>query len=158
MLSTWNFAYFRYHLLDFDFEKFKTVLEDLESSYFRLFRDKDFESVDLRDEQTVKAIKEIYKQLSDLKEIRYTGATKVMHLINPKVFMMWDAGIIKEYKKDKSEGKINEKPEGYVNFMRLMQRLWKENKFKGINLGKNTIPRAIDSYNWERYNTTKSKT
>ena len=51
-------------------------------------------------------IKKIYSALSKVKGVEYTGASKVMHLINRKLFVMWDSYIRKGYglKSNDAEG------------------------------------------------------
>ena len=48
LLSTWNFAYFRYHLIGFKLEEFKRILNNCD---FEFFEDKRFETVDLSDNE-----------------------------------------------------------------------------------------------------------
>lgn len=100
LLSTWNFAYFRYHMIGFKLKDFNKTLERCE---FGFFNDKKFESANLSDEKIVKRIKEIYSLLSEFEGIKYVGATKIMHLMNPNFFVMWDKGIINYYKKKTKE-------------------------------------------------------
>lgn len=163
LLSTWNFAYFRYILKDFNFKNFKKDFKKLNND-FRIFENKGFKDIDLNDKEIEARIKRIYTTLSEAGSvhgikrsgIKPVGATKVMHLVNPNFFVMWDNGIISHYKKDtkknrKSIGKIDNSANGYFNFMRLMQKLYKEGKFKSQKFSrdksKNGIPRAIDLYN-----------
>jgi len=62
-----------------------------------------------------------------------------MHLLNPKVCMMWDGKIIRRYR-------LETTPDSYIQFMRLMQKMWKEGKFPEPS-GREIVPRAIDIYN-----------
>ncbi len=160
LLSTWNFAYFRYILTSFNLNSFKRKLEKLEKTDLKFFDGRKFENVDLNSEKIRNRIEKIYRILSD-SGIAPVGATKVMYLLNPNVFVMWDNGIISHYrtatkKNRKITGKIDNSPEGYFNFMRLMQKYWKEDKFRKSK-GKETIPRTIDLYNWKHYRTTKKQ-
>lgn len=140
ILSTWNFAYFRYHMRDFKLKEFQKTFNNLDFSFFK---DKRFETVDLSDREIVEKIKKIYSSLSQFEGVKYVGATKIMHLMNPILFVMWDKKIIEHYKAETT-------PEGYVDFMKLMQNIWKEGKFPRPQ-GEETIPRTIDSYNWTKY-------
>lgn len=138
LLATWNFAYLRYYMRTFDLNKFERILAKCD---FDFFKNKKFEDIDLTDKIVIDKIKNIYRALSSIDGIKYVGATKIMHLLNPQLFVMWDRNIIKHYKAKTT-------PQGYVNFMALMQKMYKEGKFK--NLRKDvTIPRAIDLYNME---------
>jgi hypothetical protein len=147
LLSTWNFAYFRYHLLDFKLEGFKKLLDSCD---FEFFKDMRFESVNLSDNEITDKIKSIYSSLSQFEGIKYVGATKIMHLLRPNFFVMWDTKIIQNYQKKTAKGYINTSPSGYVNFMKEMQKRYRNNEF--LNLTKRTsIPRAIDLYNLSMY-------
>jgi len=55
----------------------------------------------------------IYDALSKT-ELKYTGTPKLMHAINPHLFIMWDEGISKMYGCFRNSV-------GYINFMKLMQ-------------------------------------
>ncbi|MBS3080963.1 hypothetical protein J4221_05805 [Candidatus Pacearchaeota archaeon] len=140
MLSTWNFAYFRYHIRDFDLESFEKALRECGLDYFK---NKSFEDIDFTNENIKERIVRIYRTLSSFKGVRYVGATKVMHFICPDVFIMWDGKIIKRYKAKTS-------PEGYVKFLLEMQEMYRIGDFQ--ELDKNvSIARAIDIYNMKKY-------
>ena len=142
LIATWNFAYFRYHMKDFPLNEFERSLKECDFDYFK---DKDFSNASLDNTETKSKIIEIYQKLSDFKGIKWVGATKIMHLKCPNFFIMWDGKIIKHYKAKTS-------PEGYFNFMKLIQNLYKKGSFK--DLDKNmTIPRAIDFYNMINFST-----
>jgi len=142
LIATWNFAYFRYHMKDFPLTEFERALKECDFNYFK---DKDFSNENLDNAETKNKIIEIYQKLSDFKGIKWVGATKIMHLKCPNFFIMWDGKIIKHYKAKTS-------PEGYFNFMKLIQNLYKKGSFK--DLDKNmTIPRAIDFYNMINFST-----
>lgn len=136
LLSTWNFAYFRYVLTDFDVADFEKMLDSCD---FDFFEDRKFETCNLNDEEISRKVKSIYGKLSGMRAIKYVGASKIMHLLNPAFFVMWDKQIIKYYK-----AKVT--PEGYLNFMKQMQERYKNNEFKELEK-EVTIPRAIDLYN-----------
>ncbi|MBI3537035.1 MAG: hypothetical protein HY070_05705 [Chloroflexi bacterium] len=139
LLSTWNFAYFRFHLVDFDLERFERVLRKCDFEYFK---GKKFETLNLFDLKVVQKIKDIYSKLSKVEGISYVGATKVMHLLNPRAFMMWDTCIRKFYRAKTT-------PDGYLEFMREMQARYRTRKFKNLKSGV-TVPRAIDLYNMKK--------
>ena len=140
LIATWNFAYFRYHMKDFPLNEFEKALKECDFDYFK---DKSFADENLDYTETKNKIIEIYQKLSNFKGIRWVGATKIMHLKCPNFFIMWDGKIIKHYKSKTS-------PEGYFNFMKLVQNLYKNGSFK--DLGKNmTLPRAIDFFNMNHF-------
>ncbi|MEK6898022.1 MAG: hypothetical protein AABX28_01545 [Nanoarchaeota archaeon] len=140
LLATWNFAYFRYHMKEFPLSEFEKSLKECNFDYFK---DKIFSEINLEDTEVKNKIIEIYGKLSNFKGIRWVGATKIMHLKSPNFFIMWDRNIIKHYQ-------AKTFPEGYFNFMKLMQNLYKSGFFG--NLGNNiTIPRAIDLFNMDKF-------
>ncbi|MBW8050961.1 MAG: hypothetical protein FVQ77_11610 [Cytophagales bacterium] len=148
LLSTWNFAYFRYHMTNFNLKKFEKIINNADFDYFKKMK---FEKVDFNNTVIEDKIKKIYESFSDIVGIKYVGASKVLHLMCPDFFMMWDNSIKNEYRKQSPRGYINEKSHGYLNFMRKMQAEYKRGKFDAyINKHKDvTIPRAIDIWNIE---------
>jgi len=154
-LSTWDFAYFRYILPKFDIENFKKTIEKLEKEQLAFFNGKTFENIDLEDNVVIENIKEIYIELCRF--VKHVGATKVMYLLKPEVFIMWDTKIINHYRTNKTVGKIDKSPEGYVNFMKLMQKLYKNGELPQPDKDNESITRAIDRYNWEKYTVSSNK-
>lgn len=137
ILSTWNFASFRYVMRTFDLAGFKKTLQEIEPLYRKLNK-LDFRTADL--DKYKKKIKEIYSKLYKYKGIKITGTPKLMHLKNPKLFVMWDDRIKKHYGFYKGDA------EDYFNFLKLMQRKFKSCKpRKGM-----TLVRTIDLLNMER--------
>jgi hypothetical protein len=120
----------------FDLKKFKEILKKIEPFYTKL-NGLDFKSVRLNDYEN--EIKTIYSSLSSIDGIKYTGAPKLMHLKNPKLFVMWDVRIRKYYGFRK--GTVDD----YFNYMKLMQ-----NKFMNKHPRTGfTLARTIDLINME---------
>lgn len=136
ILSTWNFASFRYALRDFDLNNFKEVIRSLKV-YFDKFKNRKLQTINLF--HFKKEIIKIFEPLYEIKGVRSTGAPKLMHLVNPEVFIMWDSYIRKYY--DFKKGKA----EDYFNFLIMMQ-----SEFKGVKFDdrKTTFAKAIDEYNY----------
>jgi hypothetical protein len=143
LLATWNFAYLRYHLIGFKLEEFKKILNSCD---FEFFKGKKFEDADLADSEITDRMKRIYSSLSRFEGIKYVGASKIMHLLQPNFFMMWDGKIIKHYKKRTPRGYINTTSSGYVNFMKEMQKRYRNKEFPNLQEDV-SVPRAIDIYN-----------
>lgn len=138
ILSTWNFATFRYAMKDFDLNQFKSVVDDLKP-YFEKFREESIENINFDDYE--KEIKYIFRKLSKIKGIQYTGASKLMHLTTPEVFVMWDAYIRKAWGFKKGEA------DDYFDFLKKMQE-----EFKGIGkIKKRTLAKLIDEYNYVKF-------
>ena len=154
ILATWNFARFRYAVNDFDINGFEEKIKKLDSIFNKL-KDEDFRTINF--DRYKEDIKKIFVTLSSIKGVEFTGASKIMHLKNRFVFIMWD-GYIKGEKPKKyyNELKIvkngdwkfkryQNNPEVYFQFLKDMQE-----RFKGINLQSNekTFAKVIDEFNY----------
>ncbi len=113
-------------------------------------------------QQNVSNIKSIFKMLHDTTlqgtkrqvTLGSIGASKLMHGVNPNLFMMWDNGICDHYGCYPNET-------GYIHFMWLMQQEIREvlkehpkeemRKETGVSL-----PKLLDAYNWSKHSTSKS--
>lgn len=139
ILSTWNFAVFRYAIKDFEINKFEKTVKSLEP-YFKKFQNKKFSSINFDDYK--KEINKIFTTLYKIKGIQSTGASKIMHLAYPDVFVMWDSFIKKRYGFKK--GNI----EDYLNFLKVMQNEFKNIKWIDKSI---TFAKAIDQYNYCKF-------
>jgi len=137
ILATWNFARFRYFMKNFDLRKFHDVIKKI-NPIFKKFKNKQFKNVNFADKILISDIKLIYTQLKLIAE--QTGASKIMALKNPRLFVMWDTEIRKIYKID-NKGEADD----YIKFLIKMQ-----NYFKDINWDGKAQPLAkvIDEYNY----------
>lgn len=135
LLSVWNFAYFRYVVTS---KKFLPALEnaiDKSSSLFTVLKDENFQGVNF--EKIGSVVKQIYNILSEVKGVRYVGATKIMHLINRQLFVMWDTSIRENYG-------FGTSADDYLNFLKEMRRM-----FGGIEWqDKKPLTKAIDEFNY----------
>ena len=98
-------------------------LEELPSSLLEL---------DFNDARAIENITILFTSLDGLTRINDTGASKIMHIIKPNIFVMWDNEIRKHYLKE-FRGKNSESgPDAYLYFMQKMQEIaipiCKENK------------------------------
>lgn len=154
ILATWNFAVFRYALKDFDIIKFKEKILGLSPCFDKLQRE-NFRTIDYDKYQ--EEIKKIYNTLSAIEGIKYTGASKIMHLKNRNVFVMWD-GYIKgnkpqKYydrleiirKRDREIKKYGNGAKDYVQFLKDMQQLFKHVNFYSDS---KTFAKAVDEFNY----------
>src|SRR5262245_48949625 len=90
ILATWNFARFRYVMRSFDLLAFEDTLDRL-AGVLRKLRPYGLMDIDLfkyRD-----TIVSAFDELASIRGIEYTGATKVLHLLNRRIFVMWDRTI-----------------------------------------------------------------
>ena len=154
ILATWNFAVFRYAVKDFDINLFKEKIVEL-NAHFERFRDETFRTINFvryKDD-----IKKIYDGLSSFEGVKYTGASKIMHLKNRAVFVMWDGYIkgnkpMKYYDKldivQKGDWKVMRYGNSAIDYIRFLIDI--QNKFKGISFqdDNKTFAKAIDEFNY----------
>lgn len=154
ILATWNVGAFRFAVKEFDIDGFRETMEGL-NPFFNKLRNESFNTIDL--DRYKEEIVTIFATLSKIPGIKYTGTSKIMHLRNRAVFVMWDAyingnGTKRHYYKLEivKEGtwkfrKYTQDGEGYFQFLKDMQVM-----FKGLNSGNNkkTLAKAIDEYNY----------
>ena len=136
ILSTWNFARFRYAIRSFDLDHFQKVLKTLEPPFDKLKKE-NFKTINF--DKYKEDIGKIFISLSLIKGIEKTGAPKLMHLKIPEVFVMWDSFIRNYYGFKKGDG------EDYFAFLKLMQEKFKNAK---INQGR-TLAKSIDEHNYK---------
>lgn len=136
LLATWNFAYFRYSMKQFDLKKFELTLKEI-NPIFNKFSNKKFEATDFDNSDIQIDIKTIYEKLRE--QAKQTGATKIMALKNPQLFIMWDTEIRKIYKIYNNGG------DDYLKFLKKMK-----NEFGHIKSINKRLPlaKAIDEYNY----------
>lgn len=105
-----------------------------------------------------KDIEIIFNELSKIKGIEYTGASKIMHIRNRYFFVMWDDYIRGEkekkyYETIKQENakwwqykKYKKDAKSYIDFLRNMQDMFSHIDFKEDD--KKTFAKAIDEFNY----------
>lgn len=154
ILATWNFARFRYAVKEFDIKEFSKKLNKLEPFFGKLVSE-DFRTIDFDD--YAEEVKRIYGTLSKIPGIEYTGASKMMHLKNRNVFVMWDGYIKgdkpkKYYKEieiiksgDWKGRKYGNDAESYLQFLKDMQETFNHINFQD---DKKTFAKAIDEFNY----------
>lgn len=137
ILSTWNIGRFKFVANSFELEKFKKKIKEL-SPLFQKFNNLDFRTTNF--DIYEKDIKEIFAILSDIRGVEKTGASKVMHIKIPKVFVMWDDNIRKHY------GFGTGDADDYFNFLKKMQNIFKDYE---IPSGERTFAKYIDEHNYK---------
>ncbi len=138
------------------------ALRGLEKEFAEI-RNKRFLTIDFNDEKISNAVKTIYSKLDPLRCFGSpTTISKVLHLLNPEIFVMWDSGIRKMYRT--KDAHVRETPEGYLKFLRdvqkdLLEALNDETRTTGMTLDQveretrdrykgKTIAKIADEYNW----------
>ena len=137
ILATWNFAGFRYFLKKFDIKEFEETILNVKPIFENL-KKFDLMGADLKDDKIQDDIKFIYSEFKKI--VGQTGASKLMALNNPKLYVMWDTEIRKIYRIDNSAS-----PDDYINFLIMMR-----GKFNNIvwNNKRTPLAKAIDEYNY----------
>ncbi|MBW2974071.1 hypothetical protein KY346_06815 [Candidatus Woesearchaeota archaeon] len=137
ILATWNFASFRYVVNSFDLNGFKKLVAECKKEI------KDLKGLEIRNadlDSVSETIKKAYTELSLSPGVKFTGAAKLLHLMNKDLFVMWDGHIRKHYN-------LGTSPEDYLNFLKKMQE-----EFKEINWeGERTFAKVIDEYNYVKF-------
>lgn len=152
LLSTWNFAGFRYAIKQFSIDDFSKSIDALKKP-LESIGDVNLGSIDLYKHR--EAIKKIYGDLSQIDGVKYTGASKIMHLMKPELFVMWDGfirgAVAKRYYDDlelfKNKlikfKKYSTKPDGYFDFLSDTQE-----NFAHLNLKPHIFTKSIDEFNY----------
>ena len=138
ILSTWNFARFRYVMREFDLDAFTDTIKKLNHS-FQKMQHEDFKTMNFNN--YADDIKHIFKALADIKGIEATGTPKLMHLKLPKVFVMWDSYIRKAYGYNKGDA------EDYIAFLKDMQKRFADSKVDSSR----TLAKLIDEHNYTKF-------
>jgi len=116
-------------------DRFKKIEKE-----FAYFENKDIRDIDL-DEDKSKII-DIYECFED---VNPTARGKILHMMNEKIFPIWDASIREMYG-------VFGNAQGFHTFMILIQRQLNQlgnNNIKEIeNISKVPILKILDEYNW----------
>jgi len=79
----------------------------------------------LNDGEFKETIKRIFLEFSSKKFIEFTGASKILHMLNPFAFMMWDNNIRNAYHKLHTDNHKSGSPECYLEFLKQSQEIIK---------------------------------
>lgn len=119
---------------------FENVLARLQPS-FSQFDGLEFRTLDLNLYQL--QIELIFNELSSIAGVQYTGAPKVMHMICPKVFVMWDSltrGDLPRYRYANlppnnpwNYRRFEKSAAGFVDFLKEMQLHFQQIPFASTN-------------------------
>jgi len=136
ILATWNVSRFRFMVSDN--RNLANLVKGLEvcAPLFEGIKDETFQNTDF--DEVKESVEKIYTTLSAVKGVEYTGASKVMHLLNRNLFVMWDAYIRGAYG-------LGNSGKDYVDFLKQMQQ-----EFKSIiwDVPGKTLTKAIDEFNY----------
>lgn len=147
-----------------DWVRLGARLRNLEPE-FKELRKRRLLTIDFGDANISAAIRKIYRELDSIKYIGSgTTISKILHLLNPQIFVMWDADIRKTYRK--ANDCIRETPEGYLEFLKEIQKeviIMLEDRRKEVRKGLDeieqeishnykgkTISKIVDEYNYTK--------
>jgi hypothetical protein len=153
LLATWNFANFRYHMKTFDSERLNKVLTELYPRFQKL-KNQNIVSIDFK--IFGNDIKVIYTSLQNIPGVGTTGASKIMQLKNPELFVMWDSYIRGKspkslYKRLRVLSNISmpqykTSSKDYVQFLKDMQHYFKHLTPPSAK----PMAKSIDEYNFSK--------
>jgi hypothetical protein len=117
------------------------------ASHFNPFRTEDLLHVKFESNDNAAHIKEIYNRLDDIRYVGATAVSKIVHIMNPEVFIMWDKSIRELYK-------VEDSATGYLEFLdinkRLLETVFTDKELKDLRLKfrNKTLAKLIDEFNW----------
>ncbi len=138
--ATWNKREFMKASSEFPLNEFREVVKEVCQPLFKKLDGMKFENVNFDDIES--EVIRLYNNLSKFKGIKYVGASKIMHLRNPGLFVMWDTKIRQKYKFWSTSAKK------YFDFNKRMQSISQHIEWKDKN---KTLPKAIDEYNFMKF-------
>ncbi|MEM2777060.1 MAG: hypothetical protein QXU83_07340 [Candidatus Bathyarchaeia archaeon] len=125
LIITWNTA--RHQRLPYEIRK--SLEDDIIKAYeesrrtLESFKNERLELLVLEDDLTKEKIKTAFFNFSSKKSIGSTGASKILHIINPHVFMMWDTNIRNSYHKLHKKNHKTGDEECYFEFLKQCQEI-----------------------------------
>lgn len=149
LLLTWNQAFYRYGIFDFD-KLEKCITENWEK--IENFRNRDLSSLSDVDAASIKEVFAKFLEALKIDSGKKQGTkspvsvAKALHLLAPNFFPLWDDKIARAYKCH-----YNDRPAGkYVSFCKLTRNMVDGLK-SCINRPDKTAIKLIDEYNYSKY-------
>jgi hypothetical protein len=88
---------------------------------FGKLRNESFISINFSEEAVSNPIETIYEKMKTFPYLGgATAISKILHLLNPEIFVIWDTSIRKKY--EKKNPLIGHTPEGYLEFLKTTQK------------------------------------
>lgn len=149
LLLTWNQAFYRYGIFDFD-----KLEECITENFQRIesFRNRDILSLSDEDENDIKDLFNKFLEVLQISSGEMEGkkspvaVAKALHLLAPKFFPLWDDKIAKAYKCYYAQNPA----EKYVSFCKIMKII--AERFQNyITRPEKTLIKLIDEYNYSKY-------
>jgi len=145
-----------------DWKGFGVTLRSLEKEFGQI-RGEKFITIDFNDPTIANAIKNMYSKLDPFPYLGSpTTISKILHLLNPEILVMWDNAIERRY--HRMNQRVDYTPQGYLEFLKEMQKeigqALEERKIEtgqGLDViereirsryKNKTLAKIIDQYNW----------
>ncbi len=149
LLLTWNQAFYRYGIFDFD-KLEKCIADNLPK--IENFRNRDISSLSSSDEGDIKHLFNNFLEALQIDSGKMRGrkspvaVAKTLHLLAPTFFPLWDDKIARAY-----GCYYNENPaEKYISFCEITKTI--ADKVRNyINRPDKTLTKLIDEYNYSKY-------
>jgi hypothetical protein len=127
IIITWNAVRFQRLSKEVRDKSENDILEAYTKTELELekLRGERLENLNLNDGEFGETIKRIFLEFSLKKSIGFTGASKILHVLNPFVFMMWDNNIRNAYHELHVEDHKSGSPECYLEFLKQSQEIIK---------------------------------
>lgn len=129
----------------------KEILRSLNNEFEKL-QGYNLRDIPLENEDIESTIMKIYEKVDSVSWVGPTAASKIMHVINPHLFMMWDVAI---RSKKKGYGYESGTSNQYIKFMKKMQSMairlktnWEEKKIEIPIKKRRTLPKLMDEFNY----------
>jgi len=150
LLLTWNQAFYRYGL--FDFDKLEECIKR-NSQKLEEFRNRDILNLSQQDEESIKILFNDFLDALKISSGKKAGnkspvsVAKALHLLAPKFFPLWDDRIARAYMCYYSK----DPEKRYIDFCKLMKKIAEKIKNFNIENSDKTILKLIDEYNYAKY-------
>ena len=148
LLLTWNQAFYRYGIFDFD-KLEKSINDNLQK--IENFRNRDILSLSSSDEDDIKELFTIFLEALQIdvgkqRKKSPVAVAKTLHLLAPNFFPLWDDKIARAY-----GCYYNKNPaEKYVSLCKITKTI--ADKVKNyIDRSDKTLTKLIDEYNYSKY-------
>jgi hypothetical protein len=152
LLATWNAA--RFSKVHFEIDALRNALTDLRDDFSAL-AGYSIQTVDLEVHRN--RIEAMFNRLAAIKGVEYTGASKLLHLMLPELFVAWDSYIRGDANERFYSGlpcviskkwclvRYDQIGRGYVDFLLDMQ-----GRVRGLAYakGSKTLPKNLDEWNY----------
>jgi len=143
------------------------VFSDFLENFKKFNENKQLVKVDLTDKSIAKSINDVYKNLKEIKGLGPTSVSKIMHVLYPDLFVMWDNTIKKYFEEHNVKNyldfliqmkkEMNELIGSYAEDQGISEEKAKKELKEKFYGGKKTLIKLLDEFNYVNI-TTNQKT